>query len=117
MFGIREKVLAGKAPDGYIKSTAGIICIDAKFPLDNHRKTLGAEAKDHKEKENFKKQFLKNVQEQLDKVASGYVCTEKGSDGFAFSFIPSESVYYFLVNEAYGFFESTPNGKSKHCHP
>ena len=102
MFGIREKVLGGKAPDAYIKSTAGIICIDAKFPLDNYRKMLEAEAKDPREKESFKKQFLRNIEEQLSKIASDYVCPEKGSAEFAFAFIPSEGVYYFLVNEAYG---------------
>ena len=38
MFGIREKILNGKIPDAYIKSTVGLICIDARFPLDNYRK-------------------------------------------------------------------------------
>ncbi len=99
MFGIREKVLDGKNPDANIKSTVGIICIDSKFPLDNYRKMV--ETKDNKEREVFKKQFLKDVQGHLDKIANDYVCPEKGSAEFAFAFIPSESVYYFLVTEAY----------------
>jgi DNA recombination protein RmuC len=101
MFGIREKVLDGKTPDAYIKSAAGIICIDSKFPLDNYRKMLEAEATHPEEKENLKKQFLKNVESQLDKIAKEYVCPDRGSAEFAFAFIPSEGVYYFLVNEAY----------------
>jgi len=99
MFGIRERVLDGKTPDAHIKSTVGIICIDSKFPLDNYRRMV--EAADLKEKEGFKKQFLKDVQGHLKKIADDYVCPEKGSAQFAFAFIPSESVYYFLVNETY----------------
>ncbi|HDD43507.1 MAG TPA: DNA recombination protein RmuC [Candidatus Desulfofervidus auxilii] len=99
MFGIRQKILDGKIPDANIKSTVGIICIDAKFPLDNYKKML--EVDEPKEKENFKKQFLKDVQGHLTKIAKDYVCPEKGSANFAFAYIPSESVYWFLVNEAF----------------
>ncbi len=99
MFGIREKILDGKIPDAYIKSTVGTICIDSKFPLDNYRLML--EAEDSQERERLKKQFLRNVRYHLDKIADDYVCPEQGSAEFAFAFIPSESVYYFLVTDAY----------------
>lgn len=99
MFGIREKILDGKFPDAHIKSTVGTICIDSKFPLDNYRLML--EAEDSLERERLKKQFLRNVRYHLDKIADDYVCPEKGSAEFAFAFIPSESVYHFLVTDAY----------------
>ena len=99
MFGIREKILDGKIPDAHIKSTVGTICIDSKFPLDNYRLML--EAEHSQERERLKKQFLRNVRYHLDKIADDYVCPEQGSAEFAFSFIPSESVYYFLVTDAY----------------
>lgn len=99
MYGIRESILDGKKPDAYIKSTAGIICIDAKFPLDNYAKMLQVD--DPTQKENFRKAFHKDVQNALDKVANDYICPDKGSAEFAFAYIPSESVYYFLVSEEY----------------
>ncbi len=99
MFGIREKILDGKIPDAHIKSTVGTICIDSKFPLDNYRLML--EAENSQERERLKKQFLRNVRYHLDKIADDYVCPEQGSAEFAFAFIPSESVYYFLVTDAY----------------
>ncbi|MCK4325672.1 DNA recombination protein RmuC [bacterium] len=99
MFGIRERILDGKTPDASIKSTVGLICIDSKFPLDNYRKMI--ETEESKEKENSKKQFIRDVQGHLDKISADYVCPEKGSAEFAFAYIPSEGVYYFLVNEAY----------------
>lgn len=99
MFGIRKKVLDGKIPDAYIKSTVGIICIDSKFPLENYRKML--ESEDPKEKEVYRISFLRDVKLHLEKVANDYVCPEKGSAEFAFAYIPSESVYWFLVNFAF----------------
>jgi DNA recombination protein RmuC len=99
MYGIRERTLDGKIPDAHIRSTVGIICVDSKFPLDNFCKMMDAE--DPKEREGFKKQFLKDVQGHFNKIANDYVCPEKGSAEFAFAYIPSEGVYYFLVNEAF----------------
>lgn len=99
MFGIRKTILDGKIPDAHIRSTVGEICIDSKFPLDNYRKMM--EVDEDKEKEIFKKDFLKDVLGHLKKIAGDYVCPEKGSAEFAFAYISSESVYYFLVTEAY----------------
>jgi len=99
MFGIRERILAGRVPDAHIKSTVGLICIDSKFPLDNYRKMI--ETEEAGEKETFKRQFLRDVQGHLNKIAEDYICPQCGSAEFAFAFIPSESVYYFLVTEAY----------------
>jgi len=99
MFGIRKKILDGKIPDAYIKSTVGIICIDSKFPLENYRKMV--ESEDPKEKEMYKNNFLRDVKFHLEKIANDYVCPEKGSAEFAFAYIPSEGVYWFLVNSAF----------------
>jgi DNA recombination protein RmuC len=99
MFGIRQRTLDGKVPDAHVNSTVGVICIDSKFPLDNYRKML--EAGETAGRERLKRQFLRDVQGHLQKVADDYVCWRSGSAEFAFAFIPSESVYYFLVTEAY----------------
>jgi len=99
MFGIRKTILDGKIPDAHIRSTVGLICIDSKFPLDNYREMR--EVEDPKEKEKFKNDFCKDVQNHLGKIAEDYVCPEAGSAEFAFAYIPSEAVYYFLVNEKF----------------
>jgi len=88
-----------KVPDAHIKSAVGAICVDSKFPLENYRAMM--EAEDPKEKEKLKKQFIRDIRSHLDKIAEDYVCPEKGSAEFAFAFLPSESVYHFLVTEAY----------------
>jgi DNA recombination protein RmuC len=99
MYGIRETVFDGKRPDAHIKSTEGVVCIDSKFSLDNYARMLATE--DPAEKQRFKKDFVADVRRCLDKIAVDYVCPDKGSAEFAFAYIPSESVYYFLLNEAY----------------
>ena len=52
---IRKKVLNGKIPDAHIVSTAGIICVDSKFPLDNYRKMVETDEVDDAKR--WKKQF------------------------------------------------------------
>lgn len=99
MYGIREQLNWGKKPDAYIKSTAGIICIDSKFPLENYLKMIDEE--DPKEKENFKKQFLNDLKKHLDKIKQDYILPEKGTADFAFAYIPSEKICFFLINEQY----------------
>ena len=99
MYGIRETVFDGKRPDAHIKSTEGVVCIDSKFSLDNYGRMLATE--DPAEKQRLKKDFVADVRRCLDKIALDYVCPDKGSAEFAFAYIPSESVYYFLLNEAY----------------
>jgi len=99
MFGVRKSVLDGKVPDAHIRSTVGLICIDSKFPLDNYRSMV--ETEDSREREGFKTNFRRDVRNHLNKIAQDYVCPDKGSAEFAFAYIPSEGVYYFLVSEEF----------------
>jgi DNA recombination protein RmuC len=99
MYGIRETVFDGKRPDAHIKSTEGLVCIDSKFSLDNYGRMLSTEGP--AEKQRLKKDFIADVRRCLDKIAVDYVCPDKGSAEFAFAYIPSEGVYYFLLSEAY----------------
>src|SRR4030043_358329 len=99
MYGIRETVFDGKRPDAHIKSTEGLVCIDSKFSLDNYGRMLVTD--DPAEKQRCKKDFIADVRRCLEKIAVDYVCPDKGSAEFAFAYIQSESVYYFLLSEAY----------------
>ncbi len=101
MFDIRKKVFEGKIPDAYIMTSAGKLCVDSKFPMENYRKM-----KDNEEDENkLSKKFRKDVKKHLEKIERDYVRPDKGTVNTAFAFIPSESVYYYLVSEEYGMIE------------
>lgn len=96
MFGIREEIRGLGIPDAHIKSVQGIICIDSKFPLDNYRNMI--EARDESEKKRYKSVFQKDVRNRISEVKV-YVHPEKGTVPFAFLFIPSEAVFYYLTEE------------------
>ncbi len=97
MYGMRERVVDGKTPDAYIKSSQGKICIDSKFPLDNFNKLMNEE----KDEENYKRKFRNDVEKQLKEIERKYVRPEEGTAKYAYEFVPSERVYYYLVKEEY----------------
>ena len=99
MYGIRERILDGKIPDAYIKSSEGLICVDAKFPLDNYAKMVGTTSES--EKKSYGKDFLNDVSRHLSKIMDDYICPDKGSAPFAFAYIPSEAVFYYLLTETH----------------
>ncbi|MCX8095427.1 MAG: DNA recombination protein RmuC [Caldisericia bacterium] len=98
LYGIKEKIpsIGNKIPDAYIKLDSEIICIDAKFPLENYRKMC--EVKDDN-KTRYKNEFRKDVEKHLNKILDDYIKPEQGTAKFAFAFIPAESVYYYLLTE------------------
>ncbi len=99
MFGMRRRLFNGEIPDAFIKTNNGYILIDSKFPLDNYRKMR--EAREPRVRAQFKRRFLNDVKGHLEKVATAYIRPDKGTEEFAFVFIPSEGVYYFLTTQAY----------------
>lgn len=98
-FGIDEAVVEGKRPDAHIQTSAGVVCIDSKFPLDNYRKFLDADGEAAQEQ--FRTAFRNDVSDRLTEISSKYVRPESGTASFAFGFIPSESVYHHLITEEY----------------
>lgn len=99
MFAIRQRTFDGKIPDATIRSSVGVICIDSKFPLDGYRRAV--ECDDEAARAAHHRRFLRDVSGHLAKVAADYIRPEKGSADFAFAYVPSEAVYYFLLCEGY----------------
>lgn len=99
MYGTQETVVGTKKPDAYIESSAGKICIDSKFPLESFKRMQ--EADDEDEKRKHANKFRRAVKKQLDEVRKKYVQPENGTTDYAFEFVPSETVYYYLVREEY----------------
>lgn len=59
------------------------------------------EADDPLERETFKKAFIKNIRVHLSKIKEDYIRPDLGTTEFAFAYIPSEAVFWFLINEMY----------------
>jgi DNA recombination protein RmuC len=87
---------SGEKVDAAIKTSAGILPIDSKFPMENFKKMNEAENK--KEKELFKKTFVNDVRAHIRTIGKKYILPEEGTLDFALMYIPSESVFYEVAN-------------------
>jgi DNA recombination protein RmuC len=101
-FNLQYTFKSGEKVDAAIKTTAGIIPIDSKFPMENFRKmmTLGNEPASAKSYGEVKKEFERDVKKHIDDISRKYILTEEGTIDYALMYIPSEAVYYEIVNNA-----------------
>lgn len=88
---------SGARVDAAIKTTAGILPIDAKFPLENYQKMVKAEVKS--ERENYLKMFLSDVRKHISDIAKKYILVNEGTVDFAFMYVPSEAVFLEVANQ------------------
>jgi DNA recombination protein RmuC len=96
-FHLQYEFKSGEKVDAAIQTDAGILPIDSKFPMENYQKMT--KANDPKEKESFEKEFVKDVKKHIDAISKKYILPSEGTMDFALMYIPSESVYYEVVNQ------------------
>jgi DNA recombination protein RmuC len=87
-YGFRD----GKIVDALVKMPQYSVPIDAKFPLENFKKFQLAQNEADMKK--LHREFLKDVQKHIDKIAQSYIKPDEGTLDFAMMFIPAENVYY-----------------------
>lgn len=95
-FHLQYSFRSGEKVDAAIKTAAGIIPIDSKFPMENFRKM--SSAKSDSEKKAHEKEFTRDVKKHIDAIGKKYIVTDEGTIDYALMYIPSEAVYYEIVN-------------------
>lgn len=95
-FKLQHRFKTGSIVDAAIITEAGIIPIDSKFPMENFRKMHSAE--EASQKKLLEREFTTDVKKHIDAISSKYILTNEGTIDFALMYIPSESVYYEIVN-------------------
>jgi DNA recombination protein RmuC len=76
-----------------------IIPIDSKFSLENYNRII--ESVNPNDKKRYEAAFVNDLKTRIDET-SKYVRPEEKTTDFAFMFIPSEAVYYDLINNKVG---------------
>ena len=95
-FHLQYSFKSGERVDAAIKTTAGIVPVDSKFPMENFRRMMAA--KNEEEKKAAEKEFTRDVKKHLDAISMKYILTEEGTIDYALMYVPSEAVYYEIVN-------------------
>jgi len=88
----------GSIVDAVIKTSAGIIPIDSKFPMENFKKMHSST--DDASKKKADKDFKSDVKHHINAISQKYIVTAEGTIDYALMYVPSESVYYEIVNIA-----------------
>lgn len=95
-FHLQYAFKSGEKVDAAIQTGAGILPIDSKFPMENFQKMSKAEGH---EREQYRRAFLRDIKKHIGDISRKYILPEEGTMDFALMYIPSEAVYYEVVNE------------------
>ncbi len=87
---------SGDKVDAVIKTSAGLIPIDSKFPLGNFRKINSAN--DGDSRQIAQREFERDVKNHIDAISKKYILPAEGTLDYALMYMTSEAVYYEVVN-------------------
>lgn len=99
-FKLQYAFKSGDKVDAAIMTSAGIIPVDSKFPMENFRRMLtedrnpttpalrGAHA-----------EFGRDVRKHIDDISKKYILTSEGTVDYALMYVPSEAIYYEIAND------------------
>ncbi len=95
-FHLQYTFQSGEKVDAAIQTDGGILPIDSKFPMENFQKL--SKAKTEEEVNTYRKEFARDIKKHIDSIAKKYILPDEGTMDFALMYVPSESVFYELVN-------------------
>jgi len=95
-FHLQYSFKSGMKVDAVLKTDAGLLCIDSKFPMENF--TAMHKGETEADRARAKREFMADVKKHVGDIAKKYILPEEGTMDFALMYIPSESVYYEIAN-------------------
>lgn len=96
-FFLQHRFKTGSIVDVALKTEAGILPIDSKFPMEQFEVMMKGETKE--KRESAKREFVRDVKKHIDAISGKYILPEEGTMDFALMYLPSESVYYEVASE------------------
>lgn len=95
-FHLQYAFRSGVKVDAVLKTDAGLLCVDSKFPMENFTKMHKGETEVIRT--TAKRDFLSDVKKHINDINKKYILPEEGTMDFALMYIPSEAVYYDIAN-------------------
>lgn len=95
-FHLQYAFKSGMKIDAVLKTDAGLLCVDSKFPMENFTKMHKGPTE--AERHQAKKDFFSDVKKHVTDISRKYILPEEGTMDFALMYIPSEGVYYEMAN-------------------
>lgn len=95
-FHLQYAFKSGMKVDAVLKTDAGLLCVDSKFPMENFTKMHKGETEVLRA--SAKRDFIADVKKHVTDISKKYILPEEGTMDFALMYIPSEGVYYEMAN-------------------
>ncbi|MBM3231595.1 DNA recombination protein RmuC [Candidatus Peregrinibacteria bacterium] len=116
---IKQKKLenSGSKPDFTFALPQGLkLNMDVKFPFNNYQ--LYVEAKSEKDREEYKKKFLKDVRDRLKEIRTrDYINPENQTVDYVLLFVPNEQIFGFINEMDRELIDEAMRGKTILCSP
>lgn len=94
-FHLQYQYKSGVKVDAMLKTDAGLLPIDAKFPMEQFQKMHTSESSS--ERSVAKKKFASDVKKHINDISKKYISPDDGTMDFALMYVPSEAVYYDIA--------------------
>ncbi len=95
-FALQHTFKSGNIVDAIIKTDAGLLPIDSKFPMENFQKMMSTASKT--EQDLLRKSFARDIRAHVTAISKKYILPEENTLDFALMYIPSESVFYEVAS-------------------
>lgn len=96
-YDLQHRFKDGQIVDAIVRTKSGVIPIDSKFPLENFKQLNRAETDEQRKV--AQREFSKAVRKHIDDISKKYILPQEGTVNFAVMYVPSENVYYHILND------------------